>query len=450
MSAQRQNLRKQCPCPETKWAKCAHSWHVVAQQQWVSLDRYCKRRGLDLVRLRGEAEPLRDRIVKEIESGTYEAKPKAVTATATAGTEPETEGLTFDQAWPLFIETLGDIESVKDEESRYRTLAAIDVPGAGRLGALSLASLTETHVETVFARATKGKAESTKKKYRRALKRLCRWAVRKKHLAVNPITEETVLRVGKDVMRTRRVKPDEEANLLEAAGEGRSDAAWRLVALITAALDICARIGELLALQWRDILWDEGEHGRVLVRAVERGARKNRKSRRVPLTPRLLVLLRRLQTLHPPGKPWAGTHYVFGDAIGGRVKKIRKAWMTCVLRAHNVLPTWSGTKIDKATREAFAAIDLHFHDLRHEGALRWLAKAYTLPTIAQLLGHSNMDSLKVYLGIEQEDALDEADRLNAAETPAAPAATAPRGSKRVVFGRRGRVLAHLAKGGARR
>ena len=38
-------------------------------------------------------------------------------------------------------------------------------------------------------------------------------------------------------------------------------------------------------------------------------------------------------------------------------------------------------------REAFATIDLHFHDLRHECALRWLEKGCTLPTIAQLLGH---------------------------------------------------------------
>ena len=34
-----------------------------------------------------------------------------------------------------------------------------------------------------------------------------------------------------------------------------------------------------------------------------------------------------------------------------------------------------------------------------------MEKGYTLPTIARLLGHSNMDSLKVYLGIEEEDAI---------------------------------------------
>jgi integrase len=105
---------------------------------------------------------------------------------------------------------------------------------------------------------------------------------------------------------------------------GGSDAAQRLAAIIVAAIDLGARVGELLALQWRDILFD---FGRVSVRAVEAGARKNRKPRQVPLTPRVVEWLRKLQAAAPTEKGWLDTDYVFGDTIGGRVTKIRKAWV---------------------------------------------------------------------------------------------------------------------------
>lgn len=67
----------------------------------------------------------------------------------------------------------------------------------------------------------------------------------------------------------------------------------------------------------------------------------------------------------------------------------------------NVIPVWVGRNVDKVTRDRFKAIDLHLPRPPAAGALRWLEQGYTLPTIGQRLGHSNMDSLKVYLGTEQ-------------------------------------------------
>lgn len=417
MSAQRDGLWKRCDCSVESWRKCEHSWHLKrrhdGQRFAIGLDVYAKRRGLDRPRTRGEAETLADRITKEIQTGTYQEKPTPPRGPMSNGGDSAV-GLTFDAAWPKFTgSVLGEIDSLKDEEGRYRKLAAVVLPEAGRFGALPLAIVTDDHIEAVYAAATKGKADHTRRKYRRNLKRLFKWAVTKKHLVASPITDETVLRVGKGVMRTRRVRPKEEADLIEAAGEGRSDAAQRLAAIIVAALDLAMRSGELLALQWRDILWDEY---RVFVRAVEKGARKNRRSRRVPLTPRVVEWLRKLQALAPVGE-WSPTDYVFGDAIGGRVTKVRKAWVTAVLRAHNVQPAWTGSALTPDVNRRFQSLDLHFHDLRHEGALRWLEKGYGLNVIAKLLGHSNMDSLKVYLGVEEEDALAEAERINATFQP---------------------------------
>jgi hypothetical protein len=96
-------------------------------------------------------------------------------------------------------------------------------------------------------------------------------------------------------------------------------------------------------------------------------------------------------------------------------------------------------------------IDLHFHDLRHECAMRWLKRGYGLNTIA-VLGHSDLDSLKVYPGMTNADAVAEALRLNATLPTPPPMVlkntlrrrqTCPRDSKAAVFQRE-----HPPAGGA--
>lgn len=189
-------------------------------------------------------------------------------------------------------------------------------------------------------------------------------------------------------------------------------AGTRLVALLTLAFDLGGRMGELLALKWGDVLRDEQ---RVCFRAVERGARKNGKPRRVPMTPRVRALLDVLR-YDSDGKEWPSTAYVMGDAIGERVTNVRKAWVTAVLRANNHEPQWvkqGSNTLAPISRDVFRRLDLHFHDLRHECALRWLEQGYTLPTIAVLLGHNDLSTLRVYLGLAERDALREAEAINA-------------------------------------
>jgi integrase len=415
MTAFRDYLGKQCAC--AVWTKCPHAWTVEGRfrgtMQSVSLDKFAKLRGLVPPRLKADAEVMRDEVVRQLQTGTYERMPTpGKTAPVAAAVEG---GLTFDQAVTRFATTVLDpqMASLADELGRYRKLGAVTLDGQ-RFGDLPVTAITEDQVEAVYAAVTTGKANHTKRKYRRGLTRLLRWCVTKKHLVASPITEATVLRAGTGVMRTRRVRPEEEANLLAAAAEGRSGAAQRLVALIIAALDLGCRLGELLALQWRDI---DRDTFRVTVRAAEAGARKSGKGRQVPLTVRALETFDHLARLAPTAKGWGPTDYVFGDAIGGRVTKVRKAWVTTVLRAHNVQPAWTGTALAADVLARFQSIDLHFHDLRHEAALRWLEMGLTLGTIAKLLGHANLDTLRVYLGVEQEDALAEAERAYASRQP---------------------------------
>jgi hypothetical protein len=54
------------------------------------------------------------------------------------------------------------------------------------------------------------------------------------------------------------------------------------------------------------------------------------------------------------------------NEAGGRIKNVKTAWETAVLRAHDVTPGRTRGKLSAENRAKLAEIDLNFHDLRHE------------------------------------------------------------------------------------
>jgi site-specific recombinase XerD len=54
-------------------------------------------------------------------------------------------------------------------------------------------------------------------------------------------------------------------------------------------------------------------------------------------------------------------------------------------------------------RDQLAEIDLHWHDLRHEAACRWLAKGRDLRAIQLLLGHADLKTTQRYLNVTDEE-----------------------------------------------
>jgi integrase len=423
-TASRDGLVKQCPCDDAKWPKCPHPWHYTKQvngrRYSKSLKSWLRTRGdMRPYATLGDAEKVAVDMIKAIYAGTFDA-PARPSAASTSGAP------TFD-AWADKVGaaiTAREIVSAPDEVGRLAKLAAVDVPDVGRFGALALDAITSDHVECVYAAVTRGLANGTRRKYRRLLRRAFRMAVTKRAIVASPITDDTAMPAGLGAMRSRRVSVDVEANLVQAANEGgRHGDAVRLGAMIVAAIETGARRGELLAIQWRDV---EPARYRILIRAVEAGGRKTGKARYVPLTARLVPVLDGIRT-SPTGEPFDDECYVFGDTIGGRVKSIKKAWHTAVLRAHNVEPKWTGHggDLDKATRAKLQKIDLHFHDLRHEAALRWNERGLHDNQIAKLLGHVDLKQLRVYLGIDSDDALDAVAALDALAALDAGEADAP-------------------------
>ena len=120
-----------------------------------------------------------------------------------------------------------------------------------------------------------------------------------------------------EILRERRLEPGEEAKLLKAA-----DAAMKL--RIIAALDTGMRKGEMLHVQLKQIDFKNGFielPRRVLVKDVYRQNTKNDRTRKVPITPRLMKLLKKRRFIGADG-------YVFGDATGAFVEDIKKPWNT--------------------------------------------------------------------------------------------------------------------------
>jgi integrase len=182
-----------------------------------------------------------------------------------------------------------------------------------------------------------------------------------------------------------------------------------LSGLIVAAIESGCRRGELLALHWGDV---DLAKGALLVRAVEAGAKKTGRARTVPISARLAAILEMAKTdsaerEHPPSA------FVFGE-LRERVQSIDKAWGTCVLRAYGYEPEWeAGGKLSAVSRAALKAVDLKFHDLRHEAGSRWLEAGMPLHHVKEILGHANIAQTDTYLNASRFALQDSMKRFDA-------------------------------------
>jgi integrase len=215
-------------------------------------------------------------------------------------------------------------------------------------------------------------------------------------LAVTPFHRFGVnIKVKDETKRDRRVHRDEEQRLLAAcltmntaehkwSGAGMHD---RLVG----ALETCCRQGEMLRIQNRHVDWSQHQ---IVIPAAHS---KDAENRRIPFDPkgRLAPILRRRATL--------GLHaFVFGSPEGEFQDSFKTAWESLVLVAngHDTKRVKPGSRVDRAK---LAQVDLHWHDLRHEGASRLLADGVDIRIIQLMLGHSDIKTTQRYLNITDEE-----------------------------------------------
>ena len=68
-----------------------------------------------------------------------------------------------------------------------------------------------------------------------------------------------------------------------------------------------------------------------------------------------------------------------------------------VLIAHGHKPVWVNGALTEECREQLRALDLHFHDLRHEAGCRWLEAGWPIHHVQEMLGHANLSQTSTYL-----------------------------------------------------
>jgi integrase len=205
----------------------------------------------------------------------------------------------------------------------------------------------------------------------RALKRLrhfFNWAIEQGYTERTPFKRAHVNTVhfSQEPGRTRRLEGDEEVRLLKHATTPL------LKVLIAAGLETGCRIGELLALRWRDVKWDQ--HALLLPAAIT----KTNEARDVPLTQNLRALLD-MRRHAPDGREHAADRFVFGNEVGEPIKywRVNQAWQnTCA--AANIT-------------------GLHFHDLRRELASTLRESGAPDHIVADVLGHANISTTSRYL-----------------------------------------------------
>jgi integrase len=107
---------------------------------------------------------------------------------------------------------------------------------------------------------------------------------------------------------------------------------------------------------------------------------KTRRERVIPISSRLLAILE-MRRHNPAGREMPAEAYVFGNAIGRRVKSVREAWNSGATKA--------------------GLTDFQIRDLRHEAGSRFDEAGMPINYVSNVLGHSNLSTTSRYLNINR-------------------------------------------------
>jgi integrase len=282
-------------------------------------------------------------------------------------------GVTFAEAateWLRFI--------AEDRERKPSTLvdyrSALNVHLLPVFGERSIESITTEEIE-LWRRSLTGLSNRSKNKLLIQLHGIFRRAQTVWALPVNPLA-----RVEKHPMRPSgdiHVFSPEEVWALVRAADSDQDRAIYLTAAFTGL-----RMGELLALRWRDV---DFTGSTIRVRASWAAGQlttpKSGKVRAVPLAPDVATALAALGRR----EHWVGDDdLVFAGEAGGNL---------------------DGSALRRRYKAALAAADLRslrFHDLRHTFGTRMIAKA-DIRRVQEWMGHADIQTTMRYLHYAPRD-----------------------------------------------
>jgi integrase len=309
-------LRKICPCSRRRWATCPHSWHlnfkarntktpdstlpdgtivkgkpIKGKAYQFSLDRHLGKH----IKLKADAEAEAAKIKEQIRGGTF-------------GAAPTLDQLTLGQLLDTYYKRHVEVErkdSLSNVSYQIGTIKRIEIERPdGRnqpFGEWRVADVTVDALDR-FKEVRTARGVAAANRDLSLLRAVFNWAIRKKHIKESPfkLGTETVVTLSEEHPRSRRLHDGEEEALLAVCSP-------HLRAIVTAAIDTGMRRGEILSLQWEQVLgmkiatveeptgteqqkvtWAPGEATHLF---LPRTKTKTKKDRKIPIPPRVRSLL---------------------------------------------------------------------------------------------------------------------------------------------------------------
>lgn len=316
----RNGVRKVCGCPWRTWAKCEHPWHFAFKWQGVhhrlSLARHLGRHLDSKTAAEDAAADLR----KAIKAGTFgQAAPR--------------EAMTLRQLADIYVERYVNVERADTAHAFIwelnlicRTVLPRPTGGSAALGDWRVADVVTDSIER-FREVRRGQCTGVQAVNRNLarLRALFNWAMRVSYVEATPFKRhsEAVVKLSRELPRSRRLDAGEEQQLLAACGP-------HLRGVVETAIETGCRRGEILSLQWKQV---EGMRidGTTTIEWAPKaefflpaGKTKTKRDRRIPISTRLKAVLE-MRRFDPAGQSLPGDGFVFGTEIGTRVQGFKRA-----------------------------------------------------------------------------------------------------------------------------
>jgi integrase len=373
--------------------RCEHPWWfdvMHAGKRWrMRVDDFALARGAtEPVTVKQTAEKLWEpRFLAEIVAGRDPTVPLDVPKAAVGVTVSDF----LDQYYANYVEAEG-LRHPVTINSRLKAIKAV-------LGNLPITALEKPAEILRFKSAyRKGREIATVNRALSTLRAAINWGRFQDppYLTTTPFHRFGVtIKTKEETKRDRRIGLQEEQALLSACSEmGGAEHKYVGPSMhdrIIGAIETCCRRGEMLRIQNRHVDWERHQI------AIPGRHAKDAENRRIPFDPhgRLAPILKRRAAL-------GSSAFVFGSLAGEFMADFRTAWESLLLLAngHDSKRPKPGARVDRAP---LRQVDLHWHDLRHEGACRLLSDGVDIRAIQLMLGHADMKQTQRYLNITDEE-----------------------------------------------
>jgi len=386
-------IYKRCNHGRRERDRCSDPWYGNYKQPGrprarVALEKWSG----EEVKSRGQALAVFDQLKAEVRAGTFDARGRGVTV--------QKDGpLTFAQLVKVFEERYVAAKQLKTAEAfKWRVRPLLERFGDRDISTIRTGDVEDWQADLRKPRPIHGfvrtPSAATVNRAVEHLRRILNWAVSREYISSSPFTRGGVSLIKfdrEDNRRNRRISPEEEERLIAAASP-------HLRALMILAFDAGVRAGEMLKLRIQDA---DLERNEITLRA---STTKSGKTRKVPISTKRLRTVIEWFLTGANARTRSGRAPLIVNEAGESLDGFRTSWETAVLRAYGYMPTKERPLRDPKTnsltpeaRKAFNAMDLHWHDLRHEYACRLAERGVPITKIQYLLGHASVITTERYI-----------------------------------------------------